>query len=85
MSVKLNRPLKPEESQKDSNFNGKTILYPGFKPGTSGLAVGSHTAPFGSVYHRLNTLIENSRSPMTVSEIERSKNLIQSFLVYRSK
>jgi hypothetical protein len=33
---------KPEESQKNSNFNGKTIPYPGFEPGTSGLAVGSH-------------------------------------------
>jgi hypothetical protein len=33
---------KPEESQKDSNFNRKTIPYPGFEPGTSGLAVGSH-------------------------------------------
>jgi hypothetical protein len=42
MSVKLNRPCKPEESQKNSNFNGKTILYPGFETGTSGLAVGSH-------------------------------------------
>jgi hypothetical protein len=42
MSVKHNRPRKPEESQKDSNFNGKTIPYPGFEPGTSGLAVGSH-------------------------------------------
>jgi hypothetical protein len=42
MSVKLNRPPKPEESQKNSNFNEKTIPYPGFKPGTSGLAVGSH-------------------------------------------
>jgi hypothetical protein len=42
MSVKLNRPPKPEESQKKSNFNGKTIPYPGFEPGTSGLAVGSH-------------------------------------------
>jgi hypothetical protein len=38
----LNRPPKPEESQKDSNFNGKAIPYPGFEPGTSGLAVGSH-------------------------------------------
>jgi hypothetical protein len=42
MSVKLNRPPKPEESQKNSNFNGKTIPYPGFEPGTSGFAVGSH-------------------------------------------
>jgi hypothetical protein len=42
ISVKLNRPPKPEESQKDSYFNGKTIPYPGFEPGTSGLAVGSH-------------------------------------------
>jgi hypothetical protein len=42
MSVKLNRPPKPEESQKDSNFNGKTIPYPELEPGTSGLAVGSH-------------------------------------------
>jgi hypothetical protein len=42
MSVKLNRPPKLEESQNDSNFNGKTIPYPGFEPGTSGLAVGSH-------------------------------------------
>jgi hypothetical protein len=39
MSVKLNRPPKPEESQKNSNFNGKTIPYLGFEPGTSGLAV----------------------------------------------
>jgi hypothetical protein len=39
MSVKLNRPSKPEESQKNSNFNGKTIPYPGLEPGTSGLAV----------------------------------------------
>jgi hypothetical protein len=42
MSVKLNRPPNPEESQKNSNFNGKTIPYPGFEPGTSGLAVGRH-------------------------------------------
>jgi hypothetical protein len=42
MRVKLNRPPKPEESQKDSNFNGKTIPHLGFEPGTSGLAVGSH-------------------------------------------
>jgi hypothetical protein len=42
MSVKLNRPPKPEESQKNSNFNRKTIPYPGFEPGTSGLAVGRH-------------------------------------------
>jgi hypothetical protein len=42
MSVKLNRPPKPEESQKNSNFNEKTIPYPGFEPGTSGIAVGSH-------------------------------------------
>jgi hypothetical protein len=48
MSVKLNCPPKPEESQKNSNFNGKTIPYPRFKPGTSGLAVGSHNhAPLG--------------------------------------
>jgi hypothetical protein len=39
MSVKLNRPPKPEESQKDSNFNGKTIPYLGLEPRTS---VGSH-------------------------------------------
>jgi hypothetical protein len=42
MSVKLNRPPKPEGSQKDSNLNGKTIAHPGFEPGTSGLTVGSH-------------------------------------------
>jgi hypothetical protein len=36
MSVKLNRPPKSEESQKNSNFNGKTIPYPGFEPGISG-------------------------------------------------
>jgi hypothetical protein len=53
MSVKLNRPPKPEESQKDSKFNGKTISHLGFEPGTLGLAVGSHiaTASFGSVAH----------------------------------
>jgi hypothetical protein len=28
MSVKLNRPPKPEEGQKNSNFNGKTIPKP---------------------------------------------------------
>jgi hypothetical protein len=38
MSVKLNRPPKPEESQK--KLQRKTIPYPGFEPGTSGLAVG---------------------------------------------
>jgi hypothetical protein len=42
MSVKLNCPPKPEESQKNLNFNGKIIPYPGLEPGTSGLAVGSH-------------------------------------------
>jgi hypothetical protein len=43
MNIKLNRPPKPEESQKDSNFNGgKTIPYRGFEPGTSGLAVSNH-------------------------------------------
>jgi hypothetical protein len=41
MSVKLNCPPKPETSQKYLNFNGKTIPYPGFEPGNSGLAVGS--------------------------------------------
>jgi hypothetical protein len=51
MSVKLNRPPKPDESQKNSNFNGKTIPYPGFEPGFSGLAVGSHNhCTIGSVY-----------------------------------
>jgi hypothetical protein len=40
MSVKLNRPPKPEESQKNSNFStAKTIPY--LEPKTSGLAVGS--------------------------------------------
>jgi hypothetical protein len=43
MSVKLNRPLKPEESQKNLNFNGKTIPYMGFAPGTSGLAVSTES------------------------------------------
>jgi hypothetical protein len=42
MSVKLNRPPKPEESHKNSNFNGKAILYTGFECGTSGLADGNH-------------------------------------------
>jgi hypothetical protein len=41
MSVKLNRPPKPEQSKKKINFNGETIPYQGFDPGTSGLAVGS--------------------------------------------
>jgi hypothetical protein len=40
MSVKLNCTPKPDESQKNSN--GKTIPYPGFEPGTSGLAVCSY-------------------------------------------
>jgi hypothetical protein len=56
MSVKLNRPPKLEESQKNSNFNGKTISYPGFEPGTSGLAVGSHNhCTIGSVLFVLQT------------------------------
>jgi hypothetical protein len=42
MSVRINHPPKPEESQKNSNFNVKTIPYPGLEPGTSELAVGSH-------------------------------------------
>jgi hypothetical protein len=42
MSVKVNRSPKPEESQKNSNLNGKTIPYPGLEPGTFGLAVGTH-------------------------------------------
>jgi hypothetical protein len=37
-----NCPPKPEETHKNSNFNGKTIHYPGFEPGTSGLAVGCY-------------------------------------------
>jgi hypothetical protein len=50
MSIELNRPPKPEDSQKNSNFNGKTIPYSGFEPGTSGLAVGSHNhCTIGSV------------------------------------
>jgi hypothetical protein len=59
MSVKLNRPPKPEESQKNSNFNGKTIPYPGFEPGTSGLAVGSHitTAPLGRLPYEAYMLV----------------------------
>jgi hypothetical protein len=32
--------IHPEESQKNSNFNGKS--YPEFEPETSELAVGSH-------------------------------------------
>jgi hypothetical protein len=31
MSVKLNRPPKPEESQKNSNFNGKNHTLPGIR------------------------------------------------------
>jgi hypothetical protein len=42
MSDKLIRPPKPEERQNNSNLNGKTIPYPGFEPGTSGLAVGGY-------------------------------------------
>jgi hypothetical protein len=42
MRVKLNRPPKPEQSHINSNFNGKTIPYPRFEPGTSGLSVDSH-------------------------------------------
>jgi hypothetical protein len=53
MSVKLNRPPKPEESQKNANVNGKTIPYPGFAPGTSGSVVIT-TAPFGSVHCAFN-------------------------------
>jgi hypothetical protein len=49
--VKLNRSPNSEESDKDSNFNGKTITYPGFEPGTSGLAVGSYN--FGSVSDKI--------------------------------
>jgi hypothetical protein len=50
MSVKLYRLPKPEESQKNSNFNGKTIPFPGFEPSTSRLAVGRHNhCTIGSV------------------------------------
>jgi hypothetical protein len=42
MSVKLNYLPKLEKSRKNSNFNGKTIPYPGFEPGTSGSAAVSH-------------------------------------------
>jgi hypothetical protein len=49
MSVKLNCPPKSEESQKIQT-NGKPIPYPGFEPGTSGLAVGGHNhCTIGSV------------------------------------
>jgi hypothetical protein len=50
-------PSKPEESQKNSIFNGKTIPYPGFKPRTSGLAVGSHNhCTIGSVIHKTSCM-----------------------------
>jgi hypothetical protein len=50
MSVKLNCHPKPKKSQKNSNFNGKTIPYPGFEPGTSRLVFGSHNhCTIGSV------------------------------------
>jgi hypothetical protein len=62
MSVKPNRPPKPEESQKNSNFNGKTIPYPGFEPGTSGLAVGSHIHCTIWVGHLKNLRILNLKS-----------------------
>jgi hypothetical protein len=48
MGVKLNRPPKSEESQKNSNFNGKTLPYPGFEPGTSGLNTIKHQFTFHS-------------------------------------
>jgi hypothetical protein len=57
MSVKLNRPPKPEESQKNSNFNGKTIPYPGFEPGTSGLAVGRHHLGRSITNHKTHYLL----------------------------
>jgi hypothetical protein len=51
MNVKLNRPSKPEESQKNANFNGKTIPYPGLEPATFELAFGSHNhCTIGSVF-----------------------------------
>jgi hypothetical protein len=50
MRVKLNRPPKPEESQKNSSFNGKPIHYPRYEPETSRLAHGSHNlCTIGSV------------------------------------
>jgi hypothetical protein len=70
MSAKLNRPPKPEESQKDSNFNGKTILYPGFEPRTFELAVIT-TAPFGSV-----PVIENSVNALQSKIIAANEKLV---------
>jgi hypothetical protein len=43
MSIKLNRPLGPEENNKKNQTSAeKTILYSGFEPRTSGETVGSH-------------------------------------------
>jgi hypothetical protein len=73
MSVNLNRPGKPEESQKNSNFNGKTIPYPGFEPRTSGLAVGSHNhCTIGSVdwYYTLGTEFHNPDSSLECTPYE---------------
>jgi hypothetical protein len=71
MSVTLYRPPKPEESQKNLNFNGKTIPSPGFNPGTSGLAVGSHNHCTIRSVKTLIILTEKRSSP----QIQRKKNL----------
>jgi hypothetical protein len=60
---------KPEESQKNSNFNGKTIPYPGFEPGTSGLAVGSHKhCTIGSVQACSNNPSDIPKTPNVPSK-----------------
>jgi hypothetical protein len=41
MNIILNRPHKPEESQKNSNFNRKIILYLELEPGTSAIPLGN--------------------------------------------
>jgi hypothetical protein len=42
MSIKLNRPPELEESHKIQTSTEKIIHYPGFVPGSSGLAVSLH-------------------------------------------
>jgi hypothetical protein len=78
MSVKLNRPPNIKESQKDSNFNGKTIPYPGFEPGTYGLAVSSHnhcTIWVGHIWYTNFQLLFNSEngSPFSIQQVPKTK------------
>jgi hypothetical protein len=77
MNVKLKSPPKPEENKKNLNFNGKTIPYPGFEPGTSELASENTEAifsPFLSPNYSLTGFLEGvKRHPQNFQKNHRIK------------